>query len=214
MNHCNANGRPRHWDVWITSGVFACACLTVAGVLPSLAPPFDDHAREVRRPLIMDMPAGHATSANRRAVAIEAYRNASAYMEDKKFMQAAAQFKMALEKAPAFAEAYAGLGEAMARMDNTTGAELNAMHAIDLLRNGNPPTLEGVNTDAALDHAYRILGEALLARARDHYSKQNEKLAKVESRRAAAACEQAAHFDPTDGIARSCLKEASKLAGV
>lgn len=204
----------RHWDVWLTSIVFAGACISVAGVLPSLAPAFaDPHAPTIRRPLIMDLPAAHGSPPlDRHTAAINAYRDASAYMEEKRYMQAATQFKTALEKAPTFAEAYVGLGDAMAHMQNTTGAELNAMHAIDLLRAGNPPTLEGVTKEAVLDRAYRVLGETLLARARDLYARQDQRGAMTESRRAAAACEQAVSLDPTDTGARDCIKEASKLA--
>src|SRR3569832_2436993 len=104
---------PRDWDVIAVASLFIAGCLIVSIVLPlwphgqEAAPAAGEPAAEIVQsaPTIVPSPQKlHAAG--------EAYGQGTRALRDKLYTEAATDIKKALERYPAFTEAYVGLADA------------------------------------------------------------------------------------------------------
>src|SRR3569832_1771315 len=109
--HLEPKTRPaRDWDVIAVAGLFIAGCLIVSNDLPlwphgqEAVPAAGEPAAEIVQSAPTIVPSPQQLNA-----AGEAYGQGTRALRDKHYTEAATDFKKALERYPAFTEAYVGL---------------------------------------------------------------------------------------------------------
>jgi len=203
---------PRDWDVIAVASLFIAGCLIVSIVLPlwphgqEAVPAAGEPAAEIVQsaPTIVPSPQQlHAAG--------EAYGQGTRALRDKHYTEAATDFKKALERYPAFTEAYVGLADAAIAVGDTQAAVLNAQHALDLWTNDQTLHVNELTPDGALAWTHRLLGTALVRRADGELREQKSLLGKMDANRALFHCRQALSLQQNDANAQRCAKTASDL---
>src|SRR3569832_2512888 len=212
----------RNWDVILM------ACLFPAGRAPArAAPPRRPAAPAAPRgpgasvetstlpadaPILSGTVATIVPSPQQLRAANESYGSGAHELQAKNYPAAAVDFKKALEKYPAFTEAYAGLADAAGALGDDQAAVLNAQHALDQWANDQTLHVTDLTPDAAKAWAHRLLGAALLRRADSELHRHQALLGKMDANRAIFHCKQALAINADEEAARRCAQTASALA--
>ena len=211
-----------NWDVILMACLFIAGCLTVSVILP-LWQEAHDAPHGMGTSVQVSAPAGDTPtpsgtvativpSPQQLRAASESYETGAQKLQAKNYQAAAVDFKKALEKYPAFTEAYAGLADAAGALGDDQAAVLNAQHALDQWANDQTMHVTELTPDAAKAWAHRLLGAALLRRADSELRRQQALLGKMDANRAVFHCKQALTINADDEAARRCAQSASALA--
>jgi len=212
----------RNWDVILMACLFIAGCVTVSVVLPrwqeahdaprGLGASVETSTLPADAPILSGTVATIVPSPQQLRAASESYGSGTHGLQAKNYPAAAVDFKKALEKYPAFTEAYAGLADAAGALGDDQAAVLNAQHALDQWANDQTMHVTELTPDAAKAWAHRLLGAALLRRADSELHRHQALLGKMDANRAIFHCKQALAINADDEAARRCAQSASALA--
>ncbi len=205
--------RHHNWDLIAAMIFFIACCLVVSVVLPYRhynAPP--GHAAAEQLAASRPPPIILVTTPQQKSAALAAYQEGVQALRAAHYPAALAAFKKALEKFPAFAEAYIGLGETNHHLGDDQAAALNAQHGLDELTAHQITFAPDLDPKAAEAWAHRVLGTALLQRAERELDQHDDLLGKMEANRARFHCQQAFALNLGDTLAEGCTKTAASLA--
>src|SRR3569623_3500111 len=131
----------RNWDVILMACLFIAGCLTVSVILPRWQEAHDAPrgmgASVEMSALPADAPIASGTVATivpsppQLRGASQSYESGAHELQAKNYPAADVEFRKALEKYPAFTEAYAGLADAAGALGNDQAAVHNAQHALE-----------------------------------------------------------------------------------
>ena len=212
-NSTYTSGGRRDWDLIVAAIFFITCCLTVSLVLPyrhTGVASGHPAAEQVSgsRPALIPL----VVTPQQKSMALAAYRQGMQALRAAHYPAALAAFKKALEKFPAFAEAYIGLGETNHYLGDDQAAALNAQHGLDELTAHQITFAPDLDRKAAEAWAHRVLGTALLQRAERELDQHDDLLGKMEANRAHFHCQQAFALNLGDTLAEGCTKTAASLA--
>ncbi|HHM04245.1 MAG TPA: hypothetical protein ENJ19_00695 [Gammaproteobacteria bacterium] len=151
------------WGIVLTTAVFSGACLAVATGLPGALLPARPILIQTPSPAVRPAPAFSPGPAQAQ-VAVSQYLQGLSALEHGETGAAGRHFKTALEKQPTLAAAYVGLAKVALMGGDWRSAELNARHAIALLRQHRDAPVDTGRRPTLLSHAQSILSAALRPR--------------------------------------------------
>lgn len=205
----------RDWDVILVTALFIAGCLAVSLLLPRWQPPrvmkLEPIAVAASPAAAPQTPIDFTPTPQQQRAAVAAYHRGMDALQAARYGAAATEFKTALEKYPAFTEAYAGLAEAAIALGQHQAAALNAQHALDLWRRDKSVHVTGLATAAAEAWAHRLLGAALLDISANELRTQQLQLGHMNANRALFHCRQALLLNQADAPARACARSAAEL---
>lgn len=123
----------------------------------------------------------------------------------------AAAFKKALEKYPAFTEAYTGLADASMALGEEQAAVTNAQHALDQLSSDNTSHVPGLTPEAGAAWPTACWVRRCCAGPMASCV-CNSRCSGKWMQTALFHCKQALSFDASDAPARHCRDAATRLA--